>query len=130
MLVHEFVLAKASRNHQVQQPSRRILLTFKGQLWAEHLVPNHEIQKLQVLYLVSLRGQKATLSLVPVVPKLYRTDRLFEHCAHEKQSPPHSTPDFAPRGDCRRGDPRSMVLVRLAGTEVTEGFWAKLAGLS
>jgi hypothetical protein len=27
------------------------------------------------------------------------------------------------------GDPRSMVPVRLAGAEVTEAFWAKLAGL-
>jgi hypothetical protein len=37
---------------------------------------------------------------------------------------------FAPRADYSRGDPRSMVPVRLAGTEVTEAFWAKLAGLS
>jgi hypothetical protein len=28
------------------------------------------------------------------------------------------------------GDLRSMVPVRLAGAEVTEAFWAKLAGLS
>ena len=29
-----------------------------------------------------------------------------------------------------RGDPRSMVPVRLAGAEVTEAFWAKLVVLS
>jgi hypothetical protein len=34
------------------------------------------------------------------------------------------------RSDCSRGDPRSMVPVRLAGAEVTEGFCTKLAGLS
>ena len=28
-----------------------------------------------------------------------------------------------------RGDPRSMVPVRLAGTEVTEAFWASAAVL-
>jgi hypothetical protein len=38
--------------------------------------------------------------------------------------------NFAHRGDYRRRDPRSMVPVRLAGAEVTEAFWAKLAGLS
>jgi NAD(P)-dependent dehydrogenase (short-subunit alcohol dehydrogenase family) len=41
-----------------------------------------------------------------------------------------STPDFAPRGDCRRGDPRTVVPVRRAGAEVTEAFWTKLAVLS
>jgi hypothetical protein len=37
--------------------------------------------------------------------------------------------NFAPKGDYRRDDPRSMVPVRLAGAEVTEGFWASAAGL-
>jgi hypothetical protein len=34
------------------------------------------------------------------------------------------------RSDYRQSDPRSMVPVRLAGAEVTEAFWAKLAVLS
>jgi hypothetical protein len=38
--------------------------------------------------------------------------------------------NFAPRVDSRRGDPRSMVPVRLAGAEVTEGFCTTAAGLS
>jgi hypothetical protein len=43
---------------------------------------------------------------------------------------PPQHPHFAPRVDYRRGDPRSMVPVRLAGAEVTEAFWAKAAVLS
>jgi hypothetical protein len=35
--------------------------------------------------------------------------------------------NFAPRPDYSRGDPHSMVLVRLAGTEVSAGFCTKLA---
>jgi hypothetical protein len=38
--------------------------------------------------------------------------------------------NFAPRGDYSPGDPRTMVPVRLAGAEVTEGFCTKLGGLS
>jgi len=38
--------------------------------------------------------------------------------------------NFAPKGDYRRGDPHTMVPVLLAGAEVTEAFWAKLAVLS
>ena len=34
------VSAESSGIHQVQQPGRHILLILKGQLWAEHLVPN------------------------------------------------------------------------------------------
>ncbi len=45
-------------------------------------------------------------------------------------TPAASPLDFAPRGDYRRGDPRSMVPVRLAGAEVTEGFCTKSAVLS
>jgi hypothetical protein len=41
-----------------------------------------------------------------------------------------SYPNFAPRADYSRGDPRSMVPVRLAGKEVTEGFCTTAAGLS
>jgi hypothetical protein len=42
---------------------------------------------------------------------------------------PNSTGVNEPRADYRRCDPRSMVPVRLAGAEVTEAFWAKLAVL-
>jgi hypothetical protein len=37
--------------------------------------------------------------------------------------------NFAPEPITGGGDPRSMVPVRLAGAEVTEAFWAKLAVL-
>ena len=40
----------------------------------------------------------------------------------------HST--FAPRADCRRDDPRTIVPVRLAGTEVSASFCTKLAVVS
>ena len=38
--------------------------------------------------------------------------------------------NFPPRVDCRRRDPRSMVPVRLAGTEVSEAFCTSAAVLS
>jgi hypothetical protein len=45
--------------------------------------------------------------------------------------PARFTPDFPlPESITGWGDPRSMVPVRLAGAEVTEAFWAKLAVVS
>jgi hypothetical protein len=38
-------------------------------------------------------------------------------------------PTLRPEAITGAGDPRSMVPVRLAGAEVTEAFWAKLAVL-
>jgi hypothetical protein len=38
---------------------------------------NKKIQKLQMLHLVSLRNPKAVLSLISVVPKLYRKTPLM-----------------------------------------------------
>jgi hypothetical protein len=44
--------------------------------------------------------------------------------------PSPQRPHFAPEAIAGGGDPRSMVPVRLAGAEVTEGFWASAAVLS
>ena len=84
-----------------------------------------------MLYLVSLRSQKAILSL----PNLYRscTEQTGSSNIAPKKgkiAPAAAPPTFRPEATTGGGDPRSMVPVRLAGAEVSEGFCTKLAGLS
>ncbi len=55
--------------------------------------------------------------------------RRITHFPHERDSSAAASSDFAPEAITGGGDPRSMVPVRLAGAEVTEGFCTKLAGL-
>jgi hypothetical protein len=58
-------------------------------------------------------------------PRLLGTERIGPH---HQLNRPRTALRFAPRNDSRQRYPRSMAPVRLAGAEVTEAFWAKLAG--